>query len=132
MTWEMKVECCQNQLLFYLSSFSWKIVTYPFEVGHSFHCQQMVSWGVSWIVEWGLNWLATCWICWPWCSGLWICWLWIWCWWLFDCHVPLLYLESCNEKYHSDLGYLSTYLGHLNSTLHLEVDLSNILSWPCW
>ena len=46
-TWEMKVECCQGQLLFYLSSFWWQIAIHPFEVEHSFYRQQKMPWDNS-------------------------------------------------------------------------------------
>ena len=73
--WEMKVRCCQDQLLLCLSSFWWLIGIHPFEVEHSFHHQQVVGWCISWIIGWCHDQNVTYWICWPWRNGLWRCWL---------------------------------------------------------
>ena len=132
MTWEMKVECSQGQLLLYLSSFSWQILIHPREVEHSFHCQQMVRWYVSWIISWCHDRLVTCWVCCPSRNGLWRCKLWIWCHWWFDRRRTLLCEKSWYQEYRSDLEWLSTCFDHLNSTLCFEGDLSNFLPWPCW
>ena len=104
----------------------------PREVEHSFHCQQMVRWYVSWIVSWCHDRLVTCWVCCPSRNGLWRCKLWVWCHWWFDRRRTLLCEKSWYQEYRSDLEWLSTCFDHLNSTLCFEGDLSNFLPWPCW
>ena len=66
-TWEMKVGCCQGQLLFYLSSFWLQTVIQPLEVEHSFHCQQMARKDVSWTVGWCHDRIVTYRVSWSWC-----------------------------------------------------------------
>ena len=106
--WQLSRCLCYQQVK--KISWIWRVISRGSQDRwHSFHCQQIVRWDVSWIVGWCLDRLVTCWVFWPWRSDLWIRWLWIWFRWWFDLCGTFLCLESWHQEFHSDLGWPSIF-----------------------